>query len=91
MLFDLRNQSKLSAFTSTTAQIRLCHSHHMSQTLKVMFTVKCDPINVSIRHVVTYNQKVAHVVDLSFHWANHHHTQTACCYIMTKSKIGLYS
>ena len=37
--FDLKNQSKLSAFTSITAQIKLCDSHHVSQTLKVMFTV----------------------------------------------------
>ena len=40
MFLDLRNQLKLSAFTSITAQMKLCHSHHMSQTFKVMFTVE---------------------------------------------------
>ena len=32
--FDFKNQSKLSAFTSITAQIKLCDSDHVSQTLK---------------------------------------------------------
>ena len=39
MFVDLRNQLKLSAFTSISAQIKLHHSHHVSQNLKVMFTV----------------------------------------------------
>ena len=40
MFLDLRNQLKLSAFTSITAQIKLRYSHHVSQTLKVMFTME---------------------------------------------------
>ena len=35
-----RNQLKLSAFTSITAEIKLSDSHHVSQSLKAMFTVE---------------------------------------------------
>ena len=40
MFLDFRNQLKLSAFTSITAQLKLRYSDRVSQSWKVMFTVE---------------------------------------------------